>query len=138
MWLWIVHPCYSCYSLAQLKKSRYSLETILLLIFRFIHKLLDNLTRFFLKYHDNQIYAYKLQLLHLIGIFKFFFFSSFESSKLSNPNLFFFLKKKLFQNCIMNDKIYIFIYRLLPFHKLSFLKYQVTKLTHSIYSIIYQ
>ena len=90
MWLWIVHPCYSCYSLAQLKKSRYSLETILLLIFRFIHKLLDNLTRFFLKYHDNQIYAYKLQLLHLIGIFKFFFFSSFESSKLSNPNLFFF------------------------------------------------
>ena len=137
MWLWIVHPCYSCYSLAQLKKSRYSLETILLLIFRFIHKLLDNLTRFFLKYHDNQIYAYKLQLLHLIGIFKFFFFSSFESSKLSNPNLFFFFFK-LFQNCIMNDKIYIFIYRLLPFHKLSFLKYQVTKLTHSIYSIIYQ
>ena len=93
MWLWIVHPCYSCYSLAQLKKSRYSLETILLLIFRFIHKLLDNLTRFFLKYHDNQIYAYKLQLLHLIGIFKFFFFSSFESSKLSNPNLFFFFFK---------------------------------------------
>ena len=138
MWLWIVHPCYSCYSLAQLKKSRYSLETILLLIFRFIHKLLDNLTRFFLKYHDNQIYAYKLQLLHLIGIFKFIFFSSFESSKLSNPNLFFFFLKKLFQNCIMNDKIYIFIYRLLPFHKLSFLKYQVTKLTHSIYSIIYQ
>ena len=137
MWLWIVHPCYSCYSLAQLKKSRYSLETILLLIFRFIHKLLDNLTRFFLKYHDNQIYAYKLQLLHLIGIFNFFFFSSFESSKLSNPNLFFFFFK-LFQNCIMNDKIYIFIYRLLPFHKLSFLKYQVTKLTHSIYSIIYQ